>query len=83
MWPNFNDGDTIDCSKYDGQNIAIDDIVIFRHPFKSSMVLVKRIKKINQNGDFWVVGDNPDPTSSQDSHNFGHIAKSQIIAVYS
>jgi len=29
----------------------------------------------------FVEGDNPDPTSSNDSHNFGRIARSSILGV--
>ena len=81
MWPNFTDGDSIECQKFDDQNIELEDIIVFNHPFKSSLILVKRVKKINHNGELWVVGDNPDPTSSEDSHNFGFVSKSQVIAL--
>ena len=74
MWPNLNDGDTIDCIKYESQEIILGDIIIFYHPFNSSTVLVKRVKKVRAN-EYWVVGDNPDPTSSEDSHNFGYVGK--------
>ena len=34
-----------------------------------------------QNGRLFLVGDNPDPTASEDSHNFGEVDVSSVIAV--
>jgi hypothetical protein len=43
--------------------------------------MIKRIQKINSDGELWVVGDNPDPTSSDDSHNFGFITKNNVLGI--
>ena len=80
MWPTFSDGDTISCSEYNDSEISLSTIVVFNHPLKKGVVCVKRIKRID--GDkLFVQGDNPDPTASEDSHNFGWIKKSSILAV--
>ena len=34
--------------------------------------MVKRVLRIT-NGDLFLVGDNPDPLASEDSHNFGPV----------
>lgn len=81
MWPVLDDGQVIDCEMYDGQKLLIGDIIVFLHPFNKKLTLIKRIQKINSEGELWVVGDNPDPTSSQDSHNFGFISKNNVLGL--
>jgi hypothetical protein len=44
--------------------------------------MIKRIGKINSDDELWVVGDNPDPTSSEDSHNFGFISKNHVLGLH-
>tara|TARA_B110001452_G_scaffold267279_1_gene276542 strand:- start:1445 stop:1729 length:285 start_codon:yes stop_codon:yes gene_type:complete len=80
MWPTFNDGDIIQCIEYVSQEIIPSRIVVFKHPLKHAVTCVKRVKRAE--GDrFFVQGDNPDPTASDDSHNFGWIARTSIIAI--
>ena len=80
MWPSFSDGDVIECEAYSTQEIEVEDLVVFLHPFKKNVTCVKRVKSILENG-FFVQGDNFDPLASEDSHNFGPIKKSAIIAI--
>ena len=76
MWPTFRDGDTIEANT---DTIAqVGDIVIAKHPWKD-LHIVKRVKHI-QSGGYFLEGDNPDPTGTEDSHNFGAIPQSLIIA---
>ena len=42
-----------------------------QHPLKPNVVVVKRVLRVESNGDLFLVGDNPDPLASEDSHNFG------------
>ena len=79
MWPSFKDGDIVECEAYSNQTIEVADLVVFLHPFKKNLTCVKRVKSILENGLF-VEGDNPDPTASTDSHNFGSIVTSTIVA---
>ena len=80
MWPSLKDGQVIICSPYNGQTISLNQVVIFTHPFNNSIIAAKRVKQI-QNGELFVEGDNPDPTASDDSHNFGWIKFESVIAV--
>ena len=80
MWPTLKDGQMISCITYIGQKISVGQIVVFPHPFESMNILIKRVDKIAQNRLF-VVGDNPDPTATEDSHNFGMIESASVIAV--
>jgi len=79
MWPNFHDGQIVDFEKYNGQTIHVGNIIVFPNPNNTNILLVKRVSKIVQKM-YFVVGDNPDPTSSTDSHNFGTIDDSTILA---
>ena len=79
MWPNFLDGQIVDFYKYSGQPINIGDVIVFPNPFNTQILLVKRVVKLNDNSCV-VEGDNPDPTASTDSHNFGQIDISSIVA---
>tara|TARA_B100001564_G_scaffold359304_1_gene380567 strand:+ start:4582 stop:4872 length:291 start_codon:yes stop_codon:yes gene_type:complete len=81
MWPVLDDGQVIECEEYVGQELFIGEIVVFLHPFNSNLTIIKRIQKINPKGDLWVVGDNPDPTSSEDSHNFGFVSKNNVLGI--
>jgi phage repressor protein C with HTH and peptisase S24 domain len=80
MWPTFSDGDVISCSEFKDSEIDLSAVVIFNHPLKNGVVCVKRVKLID--GDkIFVQGDNPDPTASEDSHNFGWISKQLVFAL--
>ena len=81
MWPNLDDGQVLYCEEFTGQELSIGDIIVFSHPLNSKIVMIKRIQKINSDGELWVVGDNPDPTSSDDSHNFGFITKNNVLGI--
>ena len=77
MWPTLNDGDYVEAIQ--GQTPVVGDIVVAHHPFKK-MTVIKRVKRIMQEGVF-IQGDNPDPNGSDDSHNFGPVPTSSIIAI--
>jgi len=52
--------------------LEIGDIVIAQHPFKRDVEMIKRIKKTDENGRYFLVGDNPD--ESTDSRTFGTVS---------
>ena len=80
MWPSLNDGDEVECLRFFDQEISVKDLIVFKHPFKSSVTCLKRVKSISSKGIF-VEGDNPDPLASEDSHNFGLVKIDSIIAL--
>ena len=80
MWPTLEDGQLVSFQSVDGITLSVVQVVLLPNPFDKREMIVKRISKINKN-DLFVVGDNPDPTSSSDSHNFGWVAKSTVVAV--
>ena len=77
MWPTFRDGDSLQADS--GQLPELGDIVVAKHPWKK-IHIVKRVKQIHTSG-YFLEGDNPDPTGSEDSHNFGPIPAASIIGV--
>ncbi len=81
MWPTLSDGDEVTCNplSYSHSKPEIGDVVLVRHPFHSNLLILKRISELQDDGTFSLAGDNPDPTSSDDSHNFGPVQKSAIL----
>lgn len=77
MWPTLTEGDEIFIDET-GLPI-VDSIVVFKHPLKSE-ICIKRVVRI-EGERLFVQGDNPDPLSSEDSHNFGTIASASIMGV--
>ena len=75
--PTLKDGDCVEAIQ--GPTPEVGDIVVAHHPMKN-MAVIKRVKRIQSDGIF-LEGDNPDPIGSEDSHNFGPVSTSSIIAI--
>jgi nickel-type superoxide dismutase maturation protease len=58
------------------ENFQIGDIVVANHPFKQSVIIIKRISEINEKGLF-LLGDNP--IESTDSRSFGEVLKKNVL----
>lgn len=80
MWPTLKHGDTFDAVSYSGQVIKVGDIVVFSDPTHPSRICVKRVLHVKEKGLF-VEGDNPDPTASTDSHNYGLVSHELLIGM--
>jgi nickel-type superoxide dismutase maturation protease len=52
--------------------VAVGDIVLAQHPYKQSVKMLKRVERIDENGRFSLVGDNP--PESTDSRTFGTVS---------
>ena len=81
MLPTYKDGDSISLRRFEGQKIKVNDIVICSHPFKTNLKILKRVTKIKDGTKLFLEGDNINVSSSEDSHNFGYIDKSNVIAI--
>ena len=86
MWPTLRDGDVVRFEKVklpigltSSKLIEPNQIVLFKHPYKKNFNLIKRIQLL-QDGWVFLIGDNPDPNASEDSHNFGLVHQSYILA---
>ena len=78
MWPTLRDGESITVNSYNGQPLNVDDILVFYDPRDETRTCIKRLKRIEPDG-YFVEGDNPDPTASTDSQNYGLIHPRLII----
>lgn len=47
----------------------VGDVVVCRHPFQPSLVVIKRITELQSDGGMFLRGDNPD--ESTDSRSYG------------
>tara|TARA_B100000902_G_C27256235_1_gene887991 strand:- start:1059 stop:1355 length:297 start_codon:yes stop_codon:yes gene_type:complete len=82
MSPTFKDGDSVLFKKMNTNYKAIvNDIVVFMHPLRRDFKLIKRVSHIKDETKLFVEGDNTDISSSDDSHNFGYIDSSDLIAI--
>ena len=83
MWPTLSDGDKVICNPlaYSHSRPEVGDVVLVQHPFHSNLLIIKRISEPQAEGEFSLTGDNPDPTGSEDSHNFGPIPSASILAI--
>jgi len=80
MWPTLKDGDAFEAIPYSNQTINEGDIVVFNDPTHPSRICVKRVVHVKPEGLF-VEGDNPDPTASTDSHNYGLVSYNLLVGM--
>ena len=80
MWPTLVDGTTVKFEILGDRIPEVGQIVLAHHPLRKDTKIIKRIQSLDENKVF-LVGDNPDPTASEDSHNFGMIDLSNIYAL--
>ncbi len=79
------EGDSMLPSLRSGDRVLIDpnasvqpgDVVLTRHPYKSSVRILKRLTSIEPDGRIYLSGDNPE--DSTDSRSFGSISSSDIL----
>ncbi|MBJ24185.1 MAG: hypothetical protein CMB64_05885 [Euryarchaeota archaeon] len=79
MEPALSNGQIVwvDYSKKAISEIKKDDIVLFRNPLGSNLI-VKRVSEINLEKGFWMRGDNRFPLESTDSEKFGYVKKTHL-----
>ena len=80
MWPTLRAGSTARFEKINSESVKTGQVVLLDHPFRPNLRIIKRTQSI-EDGQLFLVGDNPDPNTSEDSHNFGEISSSLVIAV--
>jgi nickel-type superoxide dismutase maturation protease len=74
MNPTLKDGEVVLVDREAA--FGVGDIVIAKHPFEQNNEVVKRIERINERGDYFLVGDNLEESS--DSRHFGAVAREYI-----
>ena len=79
MLPLLQPGEEIlvDLSAYQKAHPQVGDIIVANHPHRPNYYVVKRIRSIRNNCDFFLVGDNY--LESTDSRSFGAVTLDNII----
>ena len=74
MNPTLKDGEVVLVDR--NAAIEVGDIVVAKHPVEQTSEVVKRIERINERGNYFLVGDNPE--DSNDSRHFGAVTREYI-----
>ncbi len=69
MLPTLKDGDAV--MIVPARSVSKGDVVLAKHPYKSSVRILKRVSGIDTDGRYSLAGDNPD--DSTDSRTFGSV----------
>ena len=74
MNPTLKDGEVVLVDR--DAMIEVGDIVVAKHPIEQNSEVVKRIERINAQGHYFLIGDNPD--DSEDSRHYGAVTREYI-----
>ena len=81
MWPTYRNGDVVPFAPCNETYVPrVNDVVLVHHPMKDNVLMVKRVSVVQNDGRLLLTGDNPDPTASEDSHNFGPVSPTMVQA---
>ena len=81
MWPTYRNGDVVPFAPCNETYVPrVNDVVLVHHPMKDRVLMVKRESVVQNDGRLFLTGDNPDPTASEDSHNFGPVSPTMVQA---
>lgn len=75
MTPTLQEGDLVLVNPH--AELRVDDIVVARHPFKQSVIIIKRIAEILPGERYLLLSDNLE--ESADSRSFGAIPAKDIL----
>ncbi|MBX2862838.1 MAG: S26 family signal peptidase [Leptolyngbyaceae cyanobacterium MAG.088] len=76
MMPTLLPGDTV-LAEMDAA-VKVGDVAIASHPTQPDILLIKRIQDIFYDGGVYLISDNTEEISAQDSRHFGVFAANQI-----
>ncbi len=74
MNPTLKDGEVVLVDRK--AEIEVGDIVVAKHPVEQNSEIVKRVERINERGNYFLVGDNLE--DSNDSRHFGAVTRQYI-----
>ncbi len=61
--------------------VDVNDVVCARHPYDPSVVVIKRVGFTDEDGQLFLLSDNPHATDAADSNRFGRISPDQVEGV--
>lgn len=61
--------------------VDVNDVVCARHPYDPSLVIIKRVGFTDENGQLFLLSDNPDAADAADSNRFGRVAPDRVEGV--
>lgn len=82
MAPTFSSGEMVlaDVSvTFKDRGPAEGDIVVAQHPTTPGLLLVKRVKFIDEHGRYYLSSDNPSAENVQDSATFGPVSREGLL----
>ena len=74
MNPTLKDGEVVLVDR--NAEINVGDIVVAKHPVEQNSEVVKRVERINESGNYFLIGDNLE--DSNDSRHFGAVTREYI-----
>ncbi len=74
MNPTLKDGQVVLVDR--NAEIKVGDIVVAKHPVEQNSEVIKRVGRINEKGNYFLVGDNLE--DSNDSRHFGAVTREYI-----
>jgi nickel-type superoxide dismutase maturation protease len=75
MNPTLKDGEVVLVDR-DAARIEVGDIVVAKQPIEQDTEVVKRVSRINEQGNYFLLGDNLD--DSIDSRHYGAVTREYI-----
>ena len=82
MWPTYDDQQVVTFRKVAPAEVPpAGSVVLAQHPLKPDVRVVKRVRHLTEDGRLFLEGDQPDPLGTEDSHNFGPIQPSAVLAI--
>jgi hypothetical protein len=76
MTPTLYQGDYVLCLTWSLFRFRHSQVVVVNHP--KYQTIIKRIKRVSYNRGYWLVGDNPQSTSSQE---LGFVTQENIVGL--
>lgn len=79
MYPLYKEGDSLLTFKcFRKASLIIGQIYVYKVPCDKGHWVVKRLTSINENGNYYFVGDNR--IDSYDSRHYGHVSPKQVVS---
>lgn len=79
MQPTLSAGDVVFVDT--AADIDVNDVVCARHPYDPSLVIIKRVGFTDEQGQLFLLSDNPYAADAADSNRFGRVDANRVEGV--